>query len=73
MNYGKVLQMIYSNISEKFERAQLSHHNKLMELSDVKDQEFNDKHKRLKEKIRTLELECTRFEEVTSSNFKFLG
>jgi hypothetical protein len=53
---------------EKFERMQLSHNNKMMELQDIKDQEFHEKSKRMHEKIRLLESENSRLEEVTYSS-----
>ena len=53
---------------EKFERMQLSHHNKMMELQDIKDQEFHEKSKRMHDKIRLLESENSSLEEVTHSS-----
>ncbi len=52
---------------EKLGRVQTTNYNKILEIQDLKDREFLEKAKRFEEKIRLLDNELVRAEEVNGS------
>ena len=52
----------------KLKRIETSYHNKLLMLQDAKDKEFAEQAKRFEERIRTLQIDMTRMEQVSEFN-----
>lgn len=62
--FGRKINIIFL---EKFERIHLSHQNKLIEISDLKDREYADKIKKFEERIRNLDVDISRANEDLSA------